>query len=132
MNDETDEQIGESGISNGCFEFRGTPLEPFSFDRQAAAQRLTDSSSAENALILVFLCLLPIDRVRTLRGHSAVARFYGELAEWADREKITIAERNAGFLLVEEIANRIWKDLEAVDFVPELPSGGAADPNGLG
>jgi hypothetical protein len=118
MNDELlpEEQ---TQVSDGEFTFRGKALEKFSFDRQAAAQRIGDDSGAENDALLVYLCLTPIERVRQLRGAGPVRAFLAEVADWCDREKITIHKANKGRQQVSDIANRIYADLALADFAPE-------------
>lgn len=120
-------------ISDGEFIFRGKPLEKFSFDRQAAAQRIGDDSGAENDALLVYLCLTPIQKVRQLRGNGPVADFLAEVAEWCDREKITIHKANPGRIEISAIANRIYVDLALADFKSVLEGkAGPPSPNDIG
>lgn len=119
-------------ISNGAFSWGGKPLEYFSWDHQAALRRLWDTSTEENMLMMVFLCTKTGKQVRRIRGVEATDTFYDELSKWAEDNKITVSERNKGFIKVQAIANAVWADMRKVDFEPELSSGGTAPPNALG
>jgi len=131
MSDELPEDQRE--VSDGEFTFRGKPLEKFSFDRQAAAQRLGDRSGAENDALLVYLCLTPIQKVRQLREDDAVEAFRVEMGQWCDREKITINPRNKGRQEIAVIAKRVYEDLALADFEPDIKAGkGTASPNATG
>ena len=134
MNDLPEDLIGDDvteEISSGVFEFRSKTLHRFSFDRQAAWQRLRDSSGAENDALMVFLCTLESSEVIATRGARAEAAFFEKLSKWCDAEKITIHSDNPGRKLVNEIAKQIVKDLEAAGHEPELKdSKGTPSPNG--
>ena len=135
MNDVPEDLIGDEpsqSVSDGVFWFRDKPLLPFSFDRQAAWQRLRDVSGAENDALMIFLCFTPSEEVRVLRGAVAEAAFYKKLSKWCDEEKITIHKDNPGRKLANEIAGKIVADLERAAHQPDLKSASeeAPSPNG--
>lgn len=124
---------GEQEISDGVFEIFGQKLESFSFDRQAAAQRLGDDSGAENDVLLVYLCLTPIADVRRLRTDARVEAFREKMGQWADEHKVTIHKASKGRQEIAAIANRMFADLEKSDFAPAIEgTKKAPDPNATG
>lgn len=110
-------------------------LEPFSFARRAAFQRIGAHGSLEVNVLLVYLCIMPraaIDHARPQRGaEDRVSAFRERMETWAD----AIGVRFDGSLpclvsaRVGEIADAIWQREDATESTPVLPKGKPANPN---
>jgi hypothetical protein len=121
--------------------FKGKKLEPFSFARQSAFQRLRvgGESTIESAGMLVFLCLQKPERIDRARGDEGCAQFRLNLAAWADEQKIGINYTDDSGALhgskagneVQNIANAIWVEIAKADSEPDLKDeSGTESPNG--
>lgn len=99
--------------------FLGHKLEPFSFARQTAAQRLSMSSDSilEASALLVFLCLQPWESIDSARD-VGMQPFRRKFCEWADANKIGLNTENGK--LVRKIAAEIWEELAAADSEPVI------------
>lgn len=98
--------------------FRGQKLHPFSFGRQAAAQRLQCSESGmESDAMLIFLCTLLSDEIDAARGEEETAKLRRRFHEWADENKIGIA--SPARKEITRLANEIWMELQAAWHEPE-------------
>lgn len=88
--DPTPENLGK------VFDWQGEILQPFSFNRQAALQRLGvirsdgHQSSYEAAAALVLLCQTPDKEVVSIRG-DAIPGFLLKCGEWAAKNGIGAA-----------------------------------------
>ncbi len=130
MSTAIDEGEDQQEISAGAFEIFGQKLGPFSFDRQAAAQRLMDDSGAENDVLLIYLCLTPAPEVLLLRGEDRVAAFRSKMGLWADKNSVTIHADNPARKEISRIANQIYGDLAKASFEFERSAGEKPpDPN---
>lgn len=120
--------------------FRTLPLEPFSFARQMAFQRLgmAGVSTVESATMLVFMCLQTPERIDQARGPAECAAFRLEAAQWADTQKIGVCYvddkgekkgSKAGHE-VRAIANAIWDEISKAEGEPELPKTGVETETG--
>ena len=120
--------------------FKGKKLEPFSFARQSAFQRLRigSESALESAAMLVFLCLQKPERIDRARGDEGCARFRLDLSEWADEQKIGISYTDDAGVLhgskagneVQAIANAIWIEIAEAESEPDLKNEtGTESPN---
>ena len=119
--------------------FKGKPLQPFSFARQSAFQRLDIGSASplESAAMLVFLCLQTPARIDRARGDGCAA-FRLEASEWADANKIGVSYTTpdgaqhgskAGHE-VRSIADAIWTQVAEADSEPDLKNeSGTESPN---
>lgn len=106
------------------------PLEPFSFGRQCAAQRLGISarSPLESAVLVVYLCTLPRQVVAKVRTPEAEVKFREQMEDWADRLGIGFASKTER--QISAIASAIWSSLAASDGSPKITgSAGTPDPN---
>jgi hypothetical protein len=106
------------------------PLEPFSFARQAAAQRLQMGESVfESAALLVFLCLSTRDEIDRARGSEAESRFRERMEIWAD--KIGACLRSATGEQVMRVGDQIWDRMAASESSPVIEGGTPIvhDPN---
>lgn len=93
MSDEQDMTLEEA--FEAAFYWRGKPLHPLSWKRQAAFDRLrTQGAALENAVILVRLCLMTPREIEATRHDSA--RFREEAEKWAEAEKINIGSEAHG------------------------------------
>jgi len=141
MSDDLDpEQIHAQALATAADRqhyFQGSKLEPFSFGRQSAAQRLSmsDESQLEAATLLIYLCTLGegpfnesretgIDRIDRARGEKELRIFRQEMAKWADGKKIRLGSTIAKE--IQSIANDIWTDLLVSETIPSSDSGGIA------
>lgn len=121
--------------------FLGKPLEPFSFERQAAFQRLSvgSESSLEAATAVVFLCTLGdaktglnffgraaqpgeyemtgIDLIDAARGASTVI-FRRLIAAWATKNRIGLNTKNGREAV--QVAGLLWKETHDAELAPEL------------
>lgn len=117
------EELIETAAERDAFYWKGAPLKPFSFLRQAAAQRIgaEGASATENAVLLVYLCTLEPRDIDKVRGEEEIAAFRLRMNEWADREGVTLATRQA----ITEMANRIWDEMAASQFklAPKVEKG---------
>jgi hypothetical protein len=120
--------------------FNGKTLEPFSFARQSAFQRLRIGSDSplESATMLVFLCLQTPARIDRARGEEGCAAFRLACSEWADANKIGVAYTDAAGVKhgskaghqVREIADAIWEQIAEADSEPDLKNeSGTESPN---
>ena len=120
--------------------FKGKKLEPFSFARQSAFQRLRvgGESTIESAGMLVFLCLQKPERIDRARGDDGCASFRMACHEWADEQKIGISYTDDSGVLhgskagneVQAIANAIWIEIAEAESEPDLKSeSGTESPN---
>lgn len=124
----TPEDSAEFGVAHY---FKGTRLEPFSFARQVAFQRMGVGSASplESATMLVFLCLQAPARIDRARGNEGCAAFRREAAEWADANGIGVcytdeAGRKRGSKPGHEviaISDAIWSGIAAAESEPDLP-----------
>lgn len=121
--------------------FKGKKLEPFSFGRQSAFQRLRvgGESTIESAAMLVFLCLQKPERIDLARGDEGCAKFRLDLAAWADEQKVGINYTDESGVLhgskagseVQAIANAIWIEIAEAESEPDLKDEtGTESPNG--
>jgi hypothetical protein len=120
--------------------FKGKLLEPFSFARQSAFQRLRvgSESTIESAAMLVFLCLQKPERIDRARGEEGCARFRLDLSAWADEQKIGISYTDETGVLhgskagheVQKIASEVWSEIAAAESEPDLKDEtGTESPN---
>jgi hypothetical protein len=120
--------------------FKGKRLEPFSFARQSAFQRLRvgSESTIESAAMLVFLCLQKPERIDRARGEEGCARFRLDLSAWADEQKIGISYTDEAGVLhgskagheVQKIASEVWSEIAAAESEPDLKDEtGTESPN---
>ena len=120
--------------------FKGKKLEPFSFARQSAFQRLRigSESALESAAMLVFLCLQKPERIDRARGDEGCASFRLSLSEWADEQKIGISYTDDAGVLhgsksgaeVQKIASEVWAENAAAESEPDLKNEtGTESPN---
>lgn len=124
MNEPLPGEEDSKPLSNGCFKFAGQILQKFSFDRQAAWQRMNAVASSESDLLIIFLCLTPIEEVRTIRYDDEKTAFLAKMAEWCESLGITIDKENEGRKAANVIANQIASDMKKVRFRPKLESSG--------
>ena len=120
--------------------FQGKKLEPFSFARQSAFQRLRigSESALESAAMLVFLCLQKPEQIDRARGEEGCAAFRLACSEWADANKIGVAYTDdkgvrhgskAGHA-VRDLADAIWTEIAEADSEPDLKDhGDTPNPN---
>jgi hypothetical protein len=122
----TPEQLLETAAERDAFYWRGQRLEPFSFLRQAAAQRIVQegSSEIEDSVLLVYLCTLPASEIDAARGKAKIAEFRAKMAEWCDREGVTVADY--GDIL--KLAAEIFQEVEASRSRPEKTKGPTETP----
>lgn len=113
-------------------------MEPFSFARRAAFQRISSGGSMESNAMLVFLCLMTRDAIDAARGPVMESRFRERMEGWADAigvrfDKFIDGERirNPAAARIGEIADAIWQREEAAEHSPVLPkaTGKPASPN---
>jgi hypothetical protein len=133
----TPEPSAELGVAHY---FKGKRLEPFSFARQSAFQRLRvgSESTIESAAMLVFLCLQKPERIDRARGEEGCARFRLDLSAWADEQKIGISYTDETGVLhgskagheVQKIASEVWSEIAAAESEPDLKDEtGTESPN---
>ena len=133
----TPEPSAELGVAHY---FKGKRLEPFSFARQSAFQRLRvgSESTIESAAMLVFLCLQKPERIDRARGEEGCARFRLDLSAWADEQKIGISYTDEAGVLhgskagheVQKIASEVWSEIAAAESEPDLKDEtGTESPN---
>ncbi len=126
------EELIETAAERESFYWQGKKLEPFSFGRQAAAQRIgaEGASTIENAVLLVYLCTLTPNEIDRVRGEDEIKAFRARMNEWADSQGVTLADRGP----VTEVANQIWGEMAASRFKlaakKEAGKTEAAPPNG--
>lgn len=113
-------------------------LHPFSFNRQAAAQRLglTSRARIESSTLVVFLCCCEFDDIDEARGGSwddgkwvnHEREFRRKMSEWA--EAVGVRLNSEAAKEVERIAGEIWARLDACNGEPQLKVvTGPIDPN---
>lgn len=124
--------------------FRGKPLEPFSFERQAAFQRIGVGSESilESAAAVIFLCSLGdgktgldfngrkasggyemsgIDFIDSARG-AGVITFRRLLAKWATENGIALNSPEGQEAV--NVASEIWAETRVSKFEPIQKGGG--------
>jgi hypothetical protein len=109
------------------FTWDGAALEPFSFNRQAALQRLGviradgHQSNYEAAVALLILCQTPDAKVVTIRGDSIPA-FLLKCGEWAVNNGIGAARvQNAKTKELLALFDSIMEDLDqASEIGPDI------------
>lgn len=114
------EEGAEAEVSNGAFRFAGKTLMRFSFDRQAAWQRMNALASAESDLLIIFLCMTDADEVRSIRYEDHKNAFLSQMADWCESIGITIDKDNPGRKEANRIANQIASDMKKTQFRPIL------------
>lgn len=141
METETPAVAPESSAELGVVHtFKGKPMQPFSFARQSAFQRLRigNESALESAAMLVFLCLQKPERIDRARGEEGCAQFRLDLSEWADEQKIGISYTDDDGVLhgsragaeVQKIASEVWAEIAAAESEPDLKNEtGTESPN---
>lgn len=114
--------------------FHGITLEPFSFGRLSAAVRLGLLEDRQNAAIeseamLVYLCTIPAERVREIRGEFAIKRFRADLEDFCDLHSVSLM--SPARLEIQEIANQIWQEIADAQHQPafEGKASGGKFPN---
>lgn len=111
----------------------GIKLQPFSWGRRAALQRLLfdEMSKLELELAIVFICTKDRESIDRVRGEKEKAKFRAEMEKWADDNKITPKSRAEE--LLSKIAEEIWTEYIDAQFEPVTGgSGGDAGGNALG
>jgi hypothetical protein len=100
------------------FTWDGVPMEPFSFNRQAALQRLGvirvdgHQSNYEAAVALLILCQTPDAKVVAIRGDTIPA-FLLKCGEWAEKNGIGAARgQNAKTKELLALFDSIMEDLD--------------------
>lgn len=138
MIDEIDpEDAQRDALDNACeraYFFKGKRLHPFSFARQAAAQRLNIASDSmlESWTLLVYLCTLGpeliegtsetgIDRIDKARGEDGLRQFRRHMEKWADDNGIGFGSPVA--MEVRDIATAIWNDVFHSEVTPDVRGG---------
>lgn len=113
-------------------------INPFSFNRQAAAQRLglTSRSRIESSVLVLFLCCCEFDEIDEARGGSWEGEkwinhereFRRKMNEWAEAVGIRLSSEPAKE--AEKIAKEIWARLDACNGEPQIPTkAGTPSPN---
>lgn len=118
--------------------WNGIALEPFSFEREAAYDRLRlrGESLVESCAAIVYLCTLGeelIDKTTTgmdlidgIRGEEAIRNFRRRIANWANEQGVT-GNNSAGDEIVK-LGTAIWEETKVSRFQP-IAKGGTSGPN---
>ena len=114
-------------------------LNPFSSGRKFAAQRLgiATKSSLESAAILVFLCLLPRQRIDAARGTRWIdgelvdteSKFREDMEAWCDQIGVGFDSGTPAVAELRRIADEIWEAEDASRSQPKFPKGNGGTPN---
>lgn len=116
------EEGADAEVSNGAFRFAGKTLMRFSFDRQAAWQRMNAVASAESDLLIIFLCMTDAEEVRSIRYEDEKNAYLSKMAQWCEIIGITIDKDNEGRREANRIATQIASDLKKTSFRPIIES----------
>ena len=127
---EEQEQHDLNAAATAQHEFLGKPLEPFSWGRFQAMQRLSKEglSGFEFAVAIVYLCTLKPAQVVQIRGEGKIVRFLTDLESWAEANKVYPKTRNGEQL--QAVCDRIWEDYQQSISEPELPKTGLEGASG--
>ena len=113
----------DGGQAGRSFTFQGKPLEPFSFTRRLAYNRMTLDriTQLEADTILVYLCTKSAKEADAARGEDGEANFRLKASEWVeglpDQQNVTTA--------ILDAAKAIRDDLDKAQSLEPDPKGQA-------
>lgn len=109
----------------------GIELQPFSWGRRAALQRLLrdEMSFAETALLVVYLCTKTPGQIDAIRGDDAKRAFRLEMEQWADEHQIISESPNEKLLI--DTADEIYKAYTDAQFETQSKASPGSPPGNV-
>jgi hypothetical protein len=125
LDPEEQSEILSSGAS-GVHYFRGVKLEPFSWGRCNALQRIMrdELSPLEINAAIIYLCTLPAGEVGSIRGEVERRAFLDRVEKWAEEQGVRPGGATEAALT--ETAERIWSEYTTAQTEPDVEGGGSS------